>query len=113
MNIHLDAHEHGDDIVFMHAVQEGAASKSFGIQVAKLAGLPKEILNFAKQKLRHLEATGDTDATSQNVETQIQQMPLIDMSHSEVADILQATDLDDLSPRQAWDLLNQLKAKLN
>jgi len=113
VNIHLDAHEHGDDIVFMHAVQEGAASKSFGIQVAKLAGLPKEILNFAKQKLRHLEATGDTDATSQNVETQIQQMPLIDMSHSEVADILQATDLDDLSPRQAWDLLNQLKAKLN
>ena len=110
VNIHLDAHEHGDDIVFMHAVQEGAASKSFGIQVAKLAGLPSEVLNFAKAKLKFLEA--HQAETPQLPAEQTQQLSLVEMEHSEVADIISSTDLDDLSPRQAWDLLNQLKNKL-
>jgi DNA mismatch repair protein MutS len=111
INIHLDAHEHGDDIVFMHAVQEGAASKSFGIQVAKLAGLPKEVLNFAKNKLHHLEATSINEPND-GVKAPAQQLSLVDMTHSEVADIIGNTDLDDLSPRQAWELLSQLKSKL-
>lgn len=110
VNIHLDAHEHGDDIVFMHAVQEGAASKSFGIQVAKLAGLPSEVLNFAKAKLKFLEA--NQADTPQATTEQTQQLSLVEMEHSEVADIIVNTDLDELSPRQAWDLLNQLKHKL-
>jgi len=112
VNIHLDAHEHGDDIVFMHAVQEGAASKSFGIQVAKLAGLPKEVLHFAKHKLKQLESSESAQSSVEQAET-IQQMPLIDMGHTEVADIIQKTDMDDLSPRQAWELLSQLKSKLH
>lgn len=111
INIHLDAHEHGDDIVFMHAVQEGAASKSFGIQVAKLAGLPKEVLNFAKNKLHHLETSSVNDA-NKSMSVPAQQLSLVDMTHSEVADIIGNTDLDDMSPRQAWELLSQLKSKL-
>lgn len=131
-NLHLDAQEHGDDIVFMHAVQSGAASKSFGIQVAKLAGLPKEVLAFAKHKLSHLEqqsiaeaqqdesartqrqnATSSTgDQSEAQPLTQAPQLSLLDMSKQQVADIIVNTDLDDLSPRQAWELLNQLKQQI-
>ncbi|GAD90700.1 DNA mismatch repair protein MutS [Vibrio halioticoli NBRC 102217] len=54
-NVHLDAVEHGDDIAFMHAVQEGAASKSYGLAVAGLAGVPKAVIKNARQKLSLLE----------------------------------------------------------
>src|SRR5690606_3772111 len=54
-NVHLDAVEHGDDIVFMHHIQEGAASKSFGLQVAQLAGVPKPVIQRAQHKLLELE----------------------------------------------------------
>lgn len=55
VNIHLDAMEHGDTIAFMHNVQEGAASKSYGLAVASLAGVPKDVIKRAKQKLKELE----------------------------------------------------------
>lgn len=51
-NVHLDALEHGDTIAFMHSVQDGAASKSYGLAVAALAGVPKEVIKRARQKLR-------------------------------------------------------------
>lgn len=116
VNVHLNAQEHQDDIIFMHAVQDGAASKSFGIQVAKLAGLPQEVLSFAKQKLVQLESLGElpksrsdslSNATVNNSALPV--MSLLEMSKLQAADIIASTDLDELSPRQAWDLLNQLK----
>lgn len=55
-NVHLDALEHGDTIAFMHSVQDGAASKSYGLAVAALAGVPKEVIKRARQKLRELES---------------------------------------------------------
>ena len=55
-NVHLDAVEHGDSIAFMHAVQEGAASKSYGLAVAGLAGVPKAVIKNARAKLTQLEA---------------------------------------------------------
>jgi len=115
VNVHLDAHEHDEDIVFMHAVQEGAASKSFGIQVAKLAGLPNEVLNVARNKLHQLETSTHTENSKGNEQAQTsrEQLSLMDTSESEVADIIKQTDLDELSPRQAWQLLNQLKTTLN
>jgi DNA mismatch repair protein MutS len=57
-NVHLDAVEHGDDLVFMHAVRQGAANRSFGLQVAALAGLPKSTLQQAKRRLAELEQRG-------------------------------------------------------
>ncbi len=54
-NVHLDAVEHEDRIVFLHNVQEGPASKSYGLQVAQLAGIPKTVIEQAKQKLQTLE----------------------------------------------------------
>lgn len=55
-NVHLDATEDGDRIVFLHAVQEGAASKSYGLQVARLAGIPEIVVQQAASKLASLEA---------------------------------------------------------
>ncbi|HAJ71563.1 MAG TPA: DNA mismatch repair protein MutS, partial [Methylophilaceae bacterium] len=54
-NVHLDAVEHGNGIVFLHKVEEGAANQSYGIQVAQLAGIPKSVVQMAKRKLTQLE----------------------------------------------------------
>ncbi|HQM86341.1 MAG TPA: DNA mismatch repair protein MutS, partial [Methylotenera sp.] len=56
-NVHLDAIEHGHNIVFMHKVEEGAANQSYGLQVAQLAGIPKSVVASAKRKLQQLEAS--------------------------------------------------------
>lgn len=113
INLHLDAHEHGEDIVFMHQVQTGAASKSFGIQVAKLAGLPPEVLSFAKKTLQQLETQAEPQNTLSATSSQPPQMALLEFEQSEVVDILNQTDIDELSPRQAWQLVLELKQKLN
>jgi DNA mismatch repair protein MutS len=54
-NVHLDAVEHGDSIVFMHRVQDGPADRSYGLQVAALAGVPPVVIQQARQRLRLLE----------------------------------------------------------
>ena len=54
-NVHLDATEHEDHVVFMHNIQEGPANRSFGLQVAKLAGVPDSVLSLARDKLKQLE----------------------------------------------------------
>ena len=109
-NVHLDAMEHDDNIVFMHAVQEGAASKSFGLQVAQLAGVPKTVINRAKQRLLELEnqqAPSILPAQSDS----FQQLSLVADDHPAL-DALRNIDVNDLSPKQALDLLFELKAKL-
>jgi DNA mismatch repair ATPase MutS len=63
-NVHLDALEHGDTIAFMHTVQDGAASKSYGLAVAALAGVPKEVIKRARQKLRELESLSPNAAAT-------------------------------------------------
>ena len=109
-NVHLDAVEHDDNIIFMHAVQEGAASKSFGLQVAQLAGVPKAVIARAKQRLSELEAQQAPSNISDQPDL-FQQLPLIDQTHP-VVEQLSTTDIDDLSPKQALDLLYQLKENL-
>jgi DNA mismatch repair protein MutS len=63
-NIHLSAVEHDDEIRFMHQVQQGAASKSYGLQVAKLAGVPKAVIDSAKRKLAELERLDVVNASN-------------------------------------------------
>lgn len=116
-NVHLDAIEHGDSIAFMHAVQEGAASKSYGLAVASLAGVPKSVIKQAKVKLQQLEALGHQKAeqgnspqslqnvSNQTVEQQLSLIPEI----SEVEQALTQINPDDLSPREALDALYRLK----
>ncbi|MGC2869104.1 DNA mismatch repair protein MutS [Proteus vulgaris] len=106
-NIHLDAIEHGDTIAFMHSVQEGAASKSYGLAVAALAGVPKEVIRRAKQKLKELEMLSGNSGSG-HVETS-QLMLLTEAEPSEIELALDKIDPDALTPRQALEQLYRLK----
>lgn len=123
VNVHLDATEHNDNIVFLHKIQAGPASKSFGLQVAKLAGVPEPVLADAKVQLERLEsgrASADTPPTpSQSVKQKpvpTKATPQVDMfsqpAPSQVESTLKATKLDELSPKQALDLLYELNKLL-
>ncbi|WP_440055065.1 DNA mismatch repair protein MutS [Pseudoalteromonas sp. T1lg65] len=109
VNVHLDAIEHNDTIAFKHTVMEGAASKSFGLQVAGLAGVPKAVIKMAKQKLalleQHQSVVGDNPVMAQ-------QTLALPLEPSEVEQLLATTDPDELTPRQAHDLLYKLKSML-
>jgi DNA mismatch repair protein MutS len=106
-NVHLDAMEHGDKIIFLHAVKDGAASQSYGLQVAALAGVPRSVIDKAKLKLRQLE---DNAYLEQQAEAGTQQLDLFSFKETHPAlDKLKDLNPDDLSPRQALELLYQLK----
>jgi len=107
-NVHLDAIEHGDDIAFMHSVQEGAANKSYGLSVAALAGVPKTVINHAKKKLSQLENTQDKIKPREKKEHSEQQLNLIP-KQSEIELTLERIDPDELSPKQALDTIYRLK----
>jgi DNA mismatch repair protein MutS len=115
-NVHLDAVEHGDNIAFMHSVQDGAASKSYGLAVASLAGVPKAVIKRAKIKLKQLEALGHQKAQQSATiagqppreEHQLSLIP----EPSEVEAALANVNPDELTPRQALDELYRLKALL-
>lgn len=110
-NVHLDAVEHGENIAFMHAVQEGAASKSYGLAVASLAGVPKAVITNAKNKLAQLEQQRETTkkpAVSLAITDQMSLIP----EPSEVEQLLADIDPDELTPRQALEALYRLKKHL-
>lgn len=115
-NVHLSAVEHNDDIKFMHQVQQGAASKSYGLQVAKLAGVPKAVLLEAKQKLKALEneaANANKTKDVGNRAANMQQMNIaLDAPHW-LEQKLTAIDLDELSPREAQALLYEWRKQLS
>ncbi len=106
VNIHLDAVEHGDTIAFMHNVQEGAASKSYGLAVASLAGVPRDVIKRARQKLRELETLSNQAAAS-HVDSA--QLTLLSEETSPAVEALEALDPDTLSPRQALEWIYRLK----
>ncbi len=108
INVHLNAKEHKDQIVFMHKVLEGAASKSYGLQVAKLAGIPHSVLENAKAQLTKLE-TQNLD-TGNNLSSELQsQLSFESESDSKLKKILQKTSPDELTPKQALELIYELK----
>ncbi|NOF32275.1 DNA mismatch repair protein MutS [Vibrio cholerae] len=112
-NVHLDAVEHGDGIAFMHAVQEGAASKSYGLAVAGLAGVPKPVIKNARAKLQQLELLSSQPAETRkpsrvDIANQLSLIP----EPSAVEQALAGLDPDQLTPRQALDMLYQLKKLL-
>jgi len=106
-NVHLDAMEHGDKIVFLHAVKDGPASQSYGLQVASLAGVPRSVIDKAKAKLRHLE---DHAYIEQQAETGVKQLDLFSSKECHPAVVLlEDMNPDELSPKQALELLYRLK----
>ena len=106
-NVHLDAMEHGDKIIFLHAVKEGPANQSYGLQVAGLAGVPKSVIEKAKAKLRHLEEHAYKEQQSSSDVKQLDLFSSAD-DHPAVA-LLENILPDELSPKQALELLYKLK----
>lgn len=128
-NVHLNATEHNDNIVFLHKVQEGPASKSYGLQVAKLAGIPTQVLVEAQQQLHLLEngehphsvkstapnpgphaaAWSTVSAPSETAKLMPSQSGLFDVLPNPVLDALKKINPDTLSPREALEQLYRLK----
>ncbi|MDQ2639046.1 MAG: DNA mismatch repair protein MutS [Pseudomonadota bacterium] len=118
MNLHLDATEHGDELVFLHAVKEGPANRSYGLAVAKLAGVPQPVIAAARRYLAELESQRDAQVAavpSPQVSLPFEAQPVA-ATPAPGTDELRArlTDVnpDALSPRQAHELLYDLKALL-
>ena len=104
--------EHGDTIVFMHAVKEGPANQSYGLQVAQLAGVPPEVIKRARTRLRELE-----DSARRHADQVMSQLSLFDMEPEEPAppiqqqaalDALKKIKPDEMTPKQALDELYRL-----
>jgi DNA mismatch repair protein MutS len=113
-NVHLDAVEYEDKVIFLHNVNTGPANKSYGLQVAQLAGIPKTVIAAAKAKLLQLEdyanAT-DITITSNNKSSVAQQVQAPAQQHS-IINILQTIDPNNLSPKAALNIIYDLIAKL-
>lgn len=111
INIHLDAKEHNDTIAFMHSVQEGAANKSYGIAVAQLAGVPKAVIQLAKQKLKQLEKLSFQNSRINDYQNELDfnPEPEFDANSEAILQQLAQIDPDDLTPKQALAMLYQLK----
>ncbi len=113
-NVHLDAVEYGEQLVFMHAVKDGPANRSFGLQVAALAGLPKSVIADAKQTLAALER-GVHPGTVPNPRPAGDWAPQADLfaapdpKLAALADALHALDPDAMTPREALETLYRLK----
>ncbi|WP_027793555.1 DNA mismatch repair protein MutS [Paraburkholderia acidipaludis] len=118
-NVHLSAVEHGHGIVFLHAVQEGPANQSYGLQVAQLAGVPAPVIRAARKHLVHLEQLSAGQPTPQldlfaasladDAPLEAEDAPAAqDPSATLVAERLRALDPNELRPREALDLLYEL-----
>ncbi|MDK9726048.1 MAG: DNA mismatch repair protein MutS [Sterolibacteriaceae bacterium MAG5] len=106
-NVHLDAVEHGHRIVFMHAVEEGPASQSYGIQVAALAGIPGSVVRDAKRHLSRLENREVAAGPQPDLFAALP--PPVEAAPHPAVDALRDLDPDALSPREALDRLYQLR----
>lgn len=113
VNIHLDATEYNDSIVFLHSVQDGPASKSYGIQVAKLAGIPDSVIDLARRELAILEAQSPSklilNKPADDSNTLGQKELYLAPVSSPVEKRIDSLRPDELSPKQALDLIYELK----
>jgi DNA mismatch repair protein MutS len=108
-NVHLDASEHEGQLVFLHAVKPGPANQSYGLQVAALAGVPREVIRRARGFMATLESL-----QSQHVESPQARLPLgppADDVDDALRDALADLDPDSMTPREALDALYDLKSK--
>ncbi|MFA6179702.1 MAG: DNA mismatch repair protein MutS [Candidatus Methylopumilus sp.] len=106
-NVHLDAVEHGNGIVFLHSVEDGPASQSYGLQVAQLAGIPKSVVASAKRKLAQLEQQNLVSGPQADMFAQAEKEPLLPL-HPVVSE-LETMEPDELTPKQALEALYRLK----
>ena len=109
-NVHLDAVEHGEHIVFMHSVKDGPANQSYGLQVAQLAGVPREVVQQARSKLLELEQHSAAQTAPATQQADLFAPPAA--TASAAMRLLEQLDPDRLSPREALEALYRLKSLL-
>ena len=107
-NVHLDAVEHKDTVVFLHAVKDGPTSDSYGLAVAALAGVPKPVIRQARKYLQLLEE-GSVTRGDQTDLFSTTRAPEPEPASDPLRDELQKINPDELSPREALELLYRLK----
>lgn len=106
-NIHFDATEQGENIIFLHRVNQGPANQSYGIQVARLAGVPRSVIQLAKRKLQQLENTALHHSKPKQQDL-LQQT----MEEHAILNLIKQINPDQLAAREALDLIYQLKSML-
>jgi len=106
-NVHVSAVDHKDEIVFLHSIQDGPASQSYGIQVAKLAGIPRKIIDLAKNELRRLEQINATSGMQTDLFSQTETEPSNTLGQ-EVLERISDVDPNELTPKEALELLFEL-----
>lgn len=123
-NIHLDAKEYEEKIIFMHAVKDGPANQSYGIQVANLAGIPRDVIGIAKQKLSQLEKNAQVlpavvpaqihliETNSLFQQKEISDKPLTE-NQTAIFAKLKEINIDELTAKTALDLVYEWKKNLN
>ncbi len=111
-NVHLGAVEHGHSIVFLHAVKDGPASQSYGIEVAALAGIPQAVVRDAKRRLRALESREIASGPQDDLFIGLPEPEPAQVSHPALTQLAEL-DPDSMSPREALEALYALRARLN
>ena len=113
-NLNVDVSDENENIVFLHKIVEGSASRSYGIHVAKLAGIPKKLLENAENKLKQLESGENiTFSIIENKTTCSEnQMTFFDLSNNRIVDKIKSIDIMDITPSQAIKILEDLKGEI-
>jgi DNA mismatch repair protein MutS len=110
VNVHLDAIEYGDELVFMHAVKEGPANRSFGLHVAAIAGVPKDVIVQARRYLQALESKHVAVERAVSVPADPKSPQLALFAQPSAGDtLLRMLDPDSMTPKEALEALYQLK----
>jgi DNA mismatch repair protein MutS len=113
VNVHLDAVEHRDRIVFLHSVEEGPANQSYGLQVAQLAGVPARVIRAARARLAQLEQQGVGAGAQGDLFAHPDATPGETAGERHALELLRETDPDALTPKEAHDLLYRLRHRLD
>lgn len=111
-NLRVAVTEAGQDIVFLHRVEPGPADRSYGIEVARLAGLPRSVIERARQILQQHERAG-RQLTEKLAPCEPEQAPLFTPLDREIVEMVRSLDLDHLRPIEALQLLAELKKRLS
>ena len=113
-NVHFDAVEHKDHIVFLHSVEEGPANQSYGLQVAQLAGVPSSVIRAARRNLVELEEKGRAGTLQRDLFFNAEPAPEPDAAPEHpLLGTLRAVDPDALTPRAALELLYHMRKTLD
>jgi DNA mismatch repair protein MutS len=113
MNLNTEISEYDGEIVFLHRIAEGSASRSYGIHVARLAGVPDDLLENAQEKLIMLESERkeiELDYERHEAPKPAQQLSLFDFASNPVTERLKALNILEITPSQAFSVLEELKA---